>query len=138
MAKKVYLKPSKILDRLRDNFNGEWEIGSWNNGSWRIVRGNVVICGSGDSAKVVELDALVAKIELGHLIDLKIMNDLDIRAVFDNDLYVDFIASIKSDPEDDTFHIFCPDNKWVGFYPGLGWTLEESNVGDLRTDETEI
>jgi len=131
-GEKVYLEPTKLRERLRDPYRGEWEIGTWNLCAWRVGRENEIICGSNDSSDVKELDRSIGQIEFGNLVELQELNKFDIRAVFDNGIYVDFLATIKASSEHDTFHVFCPNKIFVAYYAGKGWTAKKSNEGQLN------
>ena len=133
-GKKVFLESSELRDRLKHPFRGEWEIGTWNLCSWRISRENIIICDSNDSSEIEKLDSAVEKIDFGHIVELLQPNDFDVRAIFDNGIYVDFFATVsdRGEDEDDTFHVFCPNNIFVAYYAGQGWAIKKSNVGRMN------
>jgi hypothetical protein len=119
---------------LVDTYYGEWEIGTyyW---SWRILKNEKILCGSGDLVKSIDaLNAVVEKIDFGRIIGLKQITDLDVRAEFDTGLAVDFLE-IRSD-EEESFDIFYgprgirkPGNMVINFSIGTGWTMEPAYKG---------
>lgn len=124
-GKKIYHDEPQT--RLRDEFYGEWEIGTYYR-SWRVIKDNKIICGSNDSVdSIEELDAALNQIDFGIVESLVQTSSFDVRVNLDNGISVDFLSTIKDD--DEIFHLFCPDNLCVIFSIHAGWRLFKSDEG---------
>lgn len=109
--------------RLNDDYYGEWEIGTYSS-SWRIISNKKIVCASNDSDEN-GLNKIIKKIEIGSFIDLKVINEMDIRVVCDNNLIIDFLVTVNDD--DDLFHIFCPNNIYIELLSGGKWDIRNSS-----------
>ena len=122
-GKKVYHKSPPF--KLVDAFYGEWEIGTYCY-AWRVIKNETILCASSDAVDSVdELDAAIKRIKFGRVVSLEQLTNLDVRVGFDSGIAVDFLATVSD--EDEGFHIFCPENKFIGFTVGSGWTIGPSN-----------
>jgi len=119
---KIYHGKPKLID----DFNGEWEIGTYYR-SWRILQEGKVICGCNDPVDSnEELDAAVKRITFGRIISItQEPSDIDIRATFDTGIVVDFLSTVSGD--DESFHIFCPEHMCATFDAVNGWLIGKSN-----------
>jgi|LakMenE01Jun11ns_1017448.scaffolds.fasta_scaffold9770642_2 hypothetical protein len=107
--------------KLRDTYYGEWEIGSFHN-AWRLVSGSRVLC-TGDTD---EYQAQISESELEKNLSKRIrrvynLSTLDVRVDFGSGVCLDFLS--VGDAEDESFHIFCPNEQWLAFTPNRGWLL---------------
>jgi len=110
--------------RLNTSFYGEWEVGSYQK-SWRIVNRSEILHGGCEVGKSeMELNDRIAGVVFGHLKSIVQLSEWDVRIEFDTDYCVDFLGV---DPCEDTFHVFCPNNIFVGFKSGVGWFVGPSN-----------
>ncbi|WP_138922517.1 hypothetical protein [Hylemonella gracilis] len=109
-----------------DAFYGEWEIGTYS-AAWRIVQNGAVICGSLDVVDSInELDDRLQNLELGAILSIEAVSELDIRVKLDNDFFIDFICVSAED--DEMFHIFGPMNLYVEYKYPDGWKVGKSNA----------
>lgn len=115
--------------RGRDQFRGEWEIGTYQNG-WRIIKTHdvsAVIHGAQDLCDSEhEFVEQIESLEFGRILSCKELTNFDIRVKFDSGLLLD-VFSLTND-DDESFHVFCPNNIFVKFLPGCGWKVGPSNV----------
>jgi hypothetical protein len=112
--------------KLIDKFYGEWEIGTYYS-AWRIIQGRKILCGRQDAADSIEiLNLALNRIELGRFAALQQLTELDVRVEFDSGLAVDFLATTSPD-SDNSFHIFCPEKKFIGFSVHGGWKIGPSD-----------
>lgn len=96
----------------------EWEMGIYRS-AWRIVGGGTVLCGSQDVADSIEdLNIALGTIDLGRFASLRQISDLDVRIEFDTGIAVEFLAAASDD--DESFHIFCPGQRFIEFTPQRG------------------
>jgi hypothetical protein len=85
-----------------------------------------VVCGSQDAAdSIEELNLALRRIEFGRFASLRQLTELDVRVEFDNDVAVDFLATISD--EDECFHIFCPENIYIEFSLRGAWKIGQSD-----------
>jgi len=118
--------------RLNDDYYGEWEAGSFYC-AWRIMRGGNILYGADDSVEYLEkLNA--DAIDMGKLISLEQLSDIDMRLKFDSGIVVDFFATVSD--TDEYFHIFCPDHIYVELAAGGKWSIGESNKPFNRSEDT--
>lgn len=104
--------------------HGKWEIGTYH-GSWRIVRGQQILCGSNDSVESVdELRRTIQEIEWGKCSAIRQLTAFDVRVEFDNGILVDILGTISD--EDELLHIFFPDKNVVAFSIAGGWVAGKS------------
>lgn len=131
-GEKIYHGNPKLID----DFNGEWEIGTYRC-AWRIIQAEMIICGSNDAADSIdELDAAVKQIDLGRIISLTMCpSGIDIRAEFDTGISVDFLSTISDD--DDCFNVFCPDNMCANYDVERGWLIGKSDRPGKLVRESE-
>jgi hypothetical protein len=115
--------PSPI--KLDQKIYREWEIGTYRS-AWRVIRGGTVVCGSQDAVDSIdELNLALARIELGRFVSLQSVGDLDVRVNLDSGIAVDFLATASD--EDESFHIFCPGERFVEFAVRGGWRTGPSD-----------
>lgn len=119
-GEKIYHRNPK----LRDTYYGEWEIGTYQC-AWRVMEKNKILLGKNDTQQENVLDNKLKRIRFGRIASINQITDLDIRLSFDNEMIVDFFATISDD--DEYFHIFCPDNMWIGLLPGGKWIIRKSD-----------
>ena len=103
----------------------EWDVGSYD-GFWRIMEGNKIICLKDNDEDIACLNEKVNKIKLGSLSKIEMITDIDVRLRFNSGIHIDFIAAISDD--DEHFHIFCPENKYVELASTGKWILGKSNT----------
>jgi len=112
--------------KSRDDYYGEWEIGTYNS-AWRVIHRGKILCGSHDIVdSIKEHDAAFNRIELRRLVSVQQLTDMDIRLVFDLGITIDFLATTRD--EDEWFHIFCHQGKYIEFTVGKGCTIGPSNT----------
>ncbi|WP_076350452.1 hypothetical protein [Paludisphaera borealis] len=110
---------------IADADHGKWEVGTYYS-SWRILRGKQIVCGSQDT--VDSIDALreaMNSVKWGSCTSIRQLTDFDVRVEFDNDVVVDFLATISD--EDEVFHLFCPNKIVVAFSITDGWRAGPSD-----------
>jgi hypothetical protein len=119
-GEKVYHGNPKLVD----DFYGEWEIGTYYC-AWRVIKDNRILCGSSDAVDSLdELDAALKRIDFGCIRSLTQPTQFDVRVLFDTGIAVEFLATTSDD--DESFHIFCPQNISVEFSIQEGWTIGKS------------
>lgn len=120
-AKVIHQNP-----KTRDKYYGEWEIGTFNS-AWRVIRAGKILCASNDPVdSIKELDAAINQIDFSNFVSVQQLTDVDVRVLFDHDMVIDFLAAASDD--DEMFHIFCPERKYLEFTIRKGWTIGESNT----------
>ncbi len=82
-----------------------WELGSWWR-TWRIIKGDSILLGSGDVEEIGELDAKLSQLELGSFSALRQVSPTDLCVDLDNGISIDFWTTFSDD--DEVFHIACP------------------------------
>lgn len=109
---------------LIDDFYGEWEIGCFG-ASWRITNDRSIIYGALDSYDSnKEMDCLIKEIEFGSIVSIRLENEADVRVCLSSGLSVEFLL-MSSD--DESFHIFGPDEFFFGYDPSKGWQVGTSH-----------
>jgi hypothetical protein len=123
--------------RLIDDFYGEWELGTYRN-SWRVIKNGKVICGSNDTVDAIEeLDASIKQLTFGKIISLtQERSEIDFRIQFDTGIIVEFLCTVSD--EEETLHIFCPDDVCVTFDVVNGWLIEKLHYVDGNVIEKTI
>ena len=119
-----------------NGFHGEWEIRT-HSCAWRIIKSGKILCGSHDTVEsLAELDTAVDHIELGRIVSVCNLTDLDVRVGFNNGVAVDFLATFRE--KDGGVYISCPGNIYIKFSVTAGWKMgplekpwNESSVGDV-------
>jgi len=115
-----------LKKNLPDSFYGEWELGTYTS-AWRIVRQRHVLCGSQNVVdSIAELDAGLNSIELGQVVSVCAISELDVRVDLDDGTRVEFLGA--SSGEDELFHVFGPNNLYVEYSMTKGWRIGKSNV----------
>lgn len=110
---------------ISDTYYGEWEIGTYI-ASWRIAQSGRILCGSQDDVESHdELDKKLRNIPIGKIFSISLLTQFDIRVELESDMCVDFL-SVTSE-EDEIFHVFCPEKKYVEYSVKDGWKAGESN-----------
>jgi hypothetical protein len=112
------------MKRISEISYGEWELGTYYC-SWRILKDGRIVCGSQDTTDIDDLNIEINKIEVGRFGSLRQLTDLDVRVECDNGIAIDFLATISDD--DEWFHIFCPENRYVEFKVVSGWRVGASD-----------
>jgi hypothetical protein len=99
--------------KLRDNFYGEWEVGSFHH-NWKVMR-----CGV-EFSEVLMKEKLIGNLILGEkLISINVIKKTQVEVKISNEVTFEFGSS--DDLEDESFHVFCPDKTvWV-YTPIIGW-----------------
>lgn len=110
---------------LKNKFYSEWEIGTYY-GSWRIVENNKIILGSCDSKEEDFINKKIKEIDFGEIIEIINYSTFDVRVKFNKGKIVDFIPTFSD--EDEVFHIFCPEGKYIEYNSEGLWKLGKSNV----------
>lgn len=112
--------------QLEDTFYGEWEVGTYYC-SWRIIKDSRILCASNDQIERLEqLDKAVKQIEIGSLKEIHQVSNFDVRLEFDSGVIIDFLTTISD--EDESFHIFCPNNIYVELSWEGKWIIGKSNL----------
>jgi hypothetical protein len=107
--------------KLNDKTYREWEIGTYYC-AWRVLRGGIVLCASQDVVdSVEELSFALGQIDLGRLVSLRHLTELDVRIEFDSGFAVDILATTSDD--DECLHIFCPGERLIIFSVRGGWKM---------------
>ena len=111
--------------KLVDTFYGEWEIGTYYC-AWRVIQKGRIILGSSEVVDSVdELDESLKRIEFGSILSLTQQGAFDVRAEFDMGLAVEFLTTTNHD--DESFHIFGPQNLYIEFSIRGGWTKRRAD-----------
>lgn len=100
-----------------------WELGTYNC-AWRIIKHGAVICGSRDASEPAELNDVIQTIEFGKFISVRKLSEFDVRVELDIAI-VDFLLDFSDD--DESFHIFCPENLYIEFSARQGWKVGPSD-----------
>lgn len=111
-------------DRKKFDY-AEWDVGSYRS-FWRILDGNRILFLKDAEHDVNSLNEAVNGIEFGNLLGFEMLTPIDVRLKFDSGVQIDFIAAIQD--EDEYFHVFCPENKYIELAPGGIWTIGKSNM----------
>ena len=114
-------KPQKWTNPLY--VHHEIEMGSFA-GNWRVLVDDQVVLASQDSLDEAEFDCQLRAIRFGAIRGLVMLSSVDVRAVFEGGVQVDFVCCTQ---EDDVFHCFLPGNRVVVFNPIKGWREEKAN-----------
>lgn len=102
----------------------KWEMGTYCC-AWRISdASSTLLCGSQDPKSIAELDETVGKIDFGRLAKISLDNGLDIIVELNNGIRIDFLMTVSMDYE--CFHIFCPDNVYIGYSIRKSWQVASS------------
>jgi hypothetical protein len=114
--------------KLVDAYYGEWEIGTYYC-AWRVIKDAKILCGSDDAVESVdELDASLKQIELGAVLSIEQLGNLDVRVELDTGAAIEFLAT-TSDEADECFGINNGvSHQLVEFTVGSGWTMGASNL----------
>jgi hypothetical protein len=118
-GKKIYHNKS----RLKDKFYGEWELGTYY-GSWRVVKNNKILLGSGDDNDL--LNRKINEIRFQKILSIANLSALDVRVEFSDGLMVDFLPAFSD--EDESFHMFCPDNIYVELTSEGVWKIGKADI----------
>jgi hypothetical protein len=110
---------------LREPYYGEWEAGTYSC-AWRIRKGNNILIGSNNTEKFDELNKKIKTLNFGYLERIEVRSEIDVEIILSNGIVIDIFATI-SDVDEEYFHIFCPDNLWVGLLPGGKWIVKKSD-----------
>ena len=114
-------------DTLHNSYYGEWEIGTYS-ASWRIVKEDRIVCGSGDPVdSYKELNERIKTIDLGTFLRLELRSQFDVRVFLSNQTYIDFLGCY-ADQEEDIIHIFAPQNLFTGYSIAKGWYICRSDT----------
>ena len=120
-GKKVYHDDKTLIDP----FYGEWEIVAYN-ASWRVTKGDEILCSSNDLDSTDELNEVFSHITLGTLSAIQKVSKFDVCLVFDKNINVEFMA-MSRDSEDELVRIFGPDQIIADYFVKAGWVIEYSN-----------
>ena len=122
---------------LPDSFYGEWELGTYT-AAWRILQFGAVICGSADVVdSIEELDRKLQGIKIGAILTMDLLSSHDVRFCLDNAMTIDFMCA--SSEEDETVHLFGPNNLYLEFIAPDNWKLGASNLPwpQMQAETTE-
>jgi hypothetical protein len=110
--------------RLNTEYYGEWEIGTYQK-SWRIIKGQRIIHGGCEPFESEgDMDSEISRIAFGKVKAVYQLSQWDVRIELDSDWCIDFLSV---DPNEDTFHVFCPNNRIVLFKASVGWFVGPSD-----------
>jgi hypothetical protein len=118
-------KTSHNIERLADKYLCEWRIGTYYS-SWRIIRDGKIILGSNDSNDFEYLNSQLNELDFKEIVEITNYNPLDVQVVLKNDMIIQFINTVSD--EDETFHMFCPENLCVVFTTEGLWKIGLSNA----------
>ena len=125
-GKKIYHNSPK----LSDTYYGEWEIGTYYC-AWRIIKDNNILYGKNDPEDDYDVfTQQLKKLHFGSLTSIDQLNNYDIRFSFSSGIVIEFIATIGFD--DEYFHIFGPEDIYIGLLPGGKWEISKANEPSLR------
>jgi hypothetical protein len=113
------------IERLADKYLCEWRAGTYYS-SWRIIRDGKIILGSNDSNDIEYLNSKLNELDFKEIVEIINYNSLDVQVVLKNGMIIQFINTISD--EDETFHIFCPENICVVFSTEGLWEIGPSNA----------
>jgi len=102
----------------------EWKISTYYC-SWRIIRNNMIILGSNDSNDLNLLNQELSKIIFKEVIFITNYTAHDVNVLFEDGTSINFINTISDN--DETFHMFCPDNIYIKFNSQGAWEIGPSN-----------
>jgi hypothetical protein len=120
-------KISHSNQKTRDDYYGEWEIGTYNC-AWRIVKDKKVLCGSHDPAdSIKEIDSSLQRIELGCILSLDRRGQADFYFQLENNMAIEFFFATSE--ENEVMHVFCPSNRYLEFIVDQGWQMKNSEQG---------
>jgi hypothetical protein len=118
--------------------HGKWELGTYY-GSWRIIQGQELICGSQDlTESVEELREQLKHVTWGSFFRLQQLTEFDVRLELSNGILVDVLGTFSEN--DELLHLFCPDQYVITFSIADGWEMGPSTkpwppVQDAHQDE---
>lgn len=108
---------------LEDTFYGTWELGSYYP-IWRILINDDIVMGHADAFdSISDMNEILSRIKIGRLKNVMMLNHLDISIECEGDIHIEFMPATSD--EDDVFHVFLPNNIFVGFQPKRGWLLDK-------------
>jgi hypothetical protein len=96
--------------RSKDSFYGQWELGSYYP-SWRLIKNDRILVGAHDLESVADIKLNLIELLQGRLINLEIWKTFNITLYFDDEIIIEFFPATNE--EDELFHIFCPENKYI-------------------------
>lgn len=99
-----------------------WEMGTYG-GDWKVIGGGCVELSKNRTTNIGDLDALLQTIDFGRFVAIRQLSRTDIRIELNNGLTLDI--SGNSSEDDEYFHVFCPDGRYVEF-SGAGWRIGSS------------
>lgn len=130
-GKKIYHNNLK----LDCEYFGEWEVGSYYK-SWRIIQENIILLGSGDTDSNEEKKEKIDKINFDEILSIHQQTQFDVRVILKHNLIVDFLATFSEN--DELFHIFCPNNKFIEMDNQGVWKFGDSNKPNSRNKENTV
>lgn len=99
-----------------------WEMGTYV-GDWKVISGGCIALSKNRTTNIGELDALLQTIALGRFVAIRQLSRTDIRIEMDNGSALDISGNSRED--DEYFHVFCPDGRYVEF-SNAGWRIGSS------------
>lgn len=107
--------------KKKDIYYGEWEIGTYT-AAWRIIREDQIVIGSQDLFETLtDFDQALHRVMLPPIQVIEQSSNFDIRVVLSGGLSLEFLCASASD--DEMFHIFAPDSKYLEFTCKHGWKI---------------
>lgn len=105
--------------------HAEFEIGTYDC-AWRVFDGKRILCGRNDAVDDMdELNQRFSKLQLGKIVSIDRLTELDTRIEFSNGLSVDICCTISDD--DQILHIFLPMKRVIRFSLCDGWRIGPSD-----------
>ncbi|AVP98899.1 hypothetical protein C7S18_17700 [Ahniella affigens] len=115
------LIPSKRPSRV-DDPDPEWWLGTYY-GTWRIMKGDEILCGSFDAARDrAWLVQRIGSIAPGAFQSLTQASPFDLRLDLSNGIAIDFMWTTSE--VEDLFMVFGPNDLYLTFGPQSGWRRE--------------
>lgn len=106
--------------KLRDDYYGEWEIGTFHRNWVMLDQGAEVCSGSISVYDPTVTEKRIADKLLGErIINIDRIDEIRILVECSNEIAFEFSSS--NDIEDESFHVFCPDGMVWDFVPFTGW-----------------
>ncbi|TFF18254.1 hypothetical protein E3C22_22135 [Jiella endophytica] len=106
-------------------FYANWEVGTFS-AAWRVVKGEKIILGSMSPVdNAGEINERFNQVSIGGVERIEQISKYDISVLCEENIRVDFLCA--SDYQDDMFHVFAPDNLYIGYSVFYGWRHGPSN-----------
>jgi len=108
--------------RLRDEYYGEWEIGSYHS-NWIFFDQDRPLYSGGDAKSVLmSVEKNIGLIILGRqILDIQTIDNFKVKVIASSGS--SFVFNSSDDMDDESFHIFSPNGFSLGFNSSKGWML---------------